>query len=99
MDRKEVLDSVKENVESGNLIKHMPATAEIYKQIGKVAPSLQKRVIFITGDVVGAGTEAFLKKIKASHVTKPFDIAKLKEEVKHHNRVQMLVSYSHLAKQ
>lgn len=40
MDRKEVLDSVKENVESGNLIKHMLATAEVYKQIGKTARSL-----------------------------------------------------------
>ena len=37
--------------------------------------------MFITGDVIGAGTEAFLKRTKASYVTKPFDIAKLKEEV------------------
>jgi len=56
--------------------------AEIYEQIGKVAPSLQKRVMFITGDVIGAGTEAFLKKTRSPYVTKPFDIAKLKGEVK-----------------
>jgi len=55
--------------------------AEIYEQIGKVAPSLQKRVIFITGDVISADTQAFLKKTKAPYVTKPFDIAKLKKEV------------------
>ena len=55
--------------------------AEIYEQIGKVAPSLQKRVIFITGDVISADTQAFLKRTKAPYVTKPFDIAKLKKEV------------------
>ena len=82
MDRKEVLDSVKENVESGNLIKHMLATAEVYKQIGKTARSLQKRVLFITGDVISADTREFLKRTKVPYVTKPFDIAKLKEEIK-----------------
>ncbi len=56
--------------------------AEIYEQIGKVTPSLQERVMFITGDVISADTQAFLKKTKAPYVTKPFDIAKLKEEVK-----------------
>ena len=55
---------------------------ELYEQIGKVAPSLQKRVMFITGDVTSADTEAFLKRTKAPYVTKPFDIAGLKEEVK-----------------
>jgi len=55
---------------------------EIYEQIGKVAPSLQKRVMFITGDVTSADTEAFLKKTRSPHVTKPFDIAKLKKEIK-----------------
>jgi DNA-binding response OmpR family regulator len=37
--------------------------------------------MFITGDVIGADTQAFLEQIKASYVTKPFDIARLKEEV------------------
>ena len=54
---------------------------EIYEQIEKVAPSLQKRIVFITGDVTSADTQAFLEKTKAPYVTKPFDIAKLKEEV------------------
>jgi len=56
--------------------------AEIYEQIGKVAPSLQERVMFITGDVTSGDTEEFLERMKAPYVTKPFDIAKLKEEVK-----------------
>jgi len=55
---------------------------EIYDEIGKVAPSLQKRVIFITGDMMAADTRRFLKRTKVPYVTKPFDIAKLKEEVK-----------------
>jgi CheY-like chemotaxis protein len=55
---------------------------EIYEQIEKVASSLQKRVIFITGDVMSADTREFLKRTKVPYVTKPFDIAKLKEEVK-----------------
>jgi len=54
---------------------------ELYDEIGKVAPSLQKRVIFITGDVIAADTEEFLNRAKAPYVTKPFDIAGLKKEV------------------
>ncbi len=57
---------------------------ELYEQIEKTASSLQKRVMFITGDVLAADTREFLKRTKAPYVTKPFDIAKLKEEV---NRV------------
>ena len=55
---------------------------ELYEQIEKVAPSLQKRVIFITGDVTSADTREFLKRTKAPYVTKPFDIAELRKEVK-----------------
>jgi len=55
---------------------------EIYEQIGKVALSLQKRVIFITGDVISADTRRFLERTKAPYVTKPFDIAGLKEGVR-----------------
>jgi len=55
---------------------------ELYDEIEKTAPSLQKRVIFITGDVISADTRRFLERAKAPHVTKPFDIAKLKEGVK-----------------
>ena len=54
---------------------------ELYERIEKVAPSLQKRVMFITGDVTSADTGEFFKKTKTPYVTKPFDIAKLKEEI------------------
>jgi CheY-like chemotaxis protein len=44
---------------------------EIYKRIKKEAPSLQERVIFITGDVISADTREFLKRTKVPYVTKP----------------------------
>ena len=56
--------------------------AELYDEIGKIAPSLQKRVMFITGDVTSYDAMEFLKRTKVPYVTKPFDIARLKKEVK-----------------
>ncbi|MDD5511597.1 MAG: transporter substrate-binding domain-containing protein [Dehalococcoidales bacterium] len=56
--------------------------AELYDELGGIAPSLQKRVIFITGDVISANTREFLKTTGVPCVPKPFDIASLKEEVK-----------------
>ncbi|MDD5510213.1 MAG: PAS domain S-box protein [Dehalococcoidales bacterium] len=58
--------------------------AELYDELGGIAPSLQKRVIFITGDVIGPATNKFLKATGVPHINKPFDIAELKKEI---NRV------------
>ncbi|MDD5509691.1 MAG: response regulator, partial [Dehalococcoidales bacterium] len=58
--------------------------AELYDELGGIAPSLQKRVIFITGDVIGPATNKFLKATGVPHINKPFDIAGLKKEI---NRV------------
>jgi len=58
--------------------------AELYDELGGIAPSLQKRVIFITGDVIGPGTREFLKKTRVPYINKPFDTAGLKKEI---NRV------------
>jgi len=55
--------------------------AELYDEIRRIAPSLQKRVMFITGDVISADTGEFLKRTKAPYVTKPFNIDGLKKEV------------------
>ncbi|MDD5702978.1 MAG: response regulator [Dehalococcoidales bacterium] len=55
---------------------------ELYDELGKIAPSLQKRAIFITGDVIGPGTREFLKRTRVPYINKPFDIAGLKKEVK-----------------
>ena len=54
---------------------------ELYQHIKKIAPSLTRRVIFITGDVTGSDTRKFLTENKAPYITKPFDIKQLKEEL------------------
>ncbi|UCH51988.1 MAG: PAS domain S-box protein [Chloroflexota bacterium] len=55
---------------------------ELYKQFQKIAPSLTKRVVFITGDVMGKRTMSFLDKTKAQCLMKPFDAKQLKAEMK-----------------
>ena len=50
---------------------------ELYKRFQKMAPSLTRRVIFVTGDVMGARTTAFLSKVKSPYITKPFDARQL----------------------
>jgi len=54
---------------------------ELYKSIQKIAQSLARRVVFITGDVLGADTKDFLSKTKAPYITKPFDIEQLKKDI------------------
>jgi len=54
---------------------------ELYKRIHKIAPSLARRIVFITGDVIGARTTAFLSRTKAHYIMKPFDAEQLKREV------------------
>ncbi|MBM3119063.1 MAG: PAS domain S-box protein [Chloroflexi bacterium] len=55
---------------------------ELYKQFQEIAPSLAKRVVFITGDVIGARTTVFLTKAKMPYIMKPFDAKQLKTEIK-----------------
>ncbi len=55
---------------------------ELYRRIQKIAKSLAKRVVFITGDMLGAGTEKFLSETKVAHIDKPFDAEQLRREVK-----------------
>ena len=55
---------------------------ELYKQFQKIAPSLTKRVVFITGDVMGKRTMDFLDKTKTPCLMKPFDAKQLKTEIK-----------------
>jgi PAS domain S-box-containing protein len=56
---------------------------ELYGRMQKIAQSFAERVIFITGDIMGTDTEAFLSKTKAPYVTKPFDIKQLKKKIEH----------------
>jgi PAS domain S-box-containing protein len=60
---------------------------ELYKQLQEIAPSLKKRVVFVTGDVMGKRTTDFLAKTKAPYITKPFDTEKLKTEI---NRILVI---------
>ncbi len=54
---------------------------ELYNHLKKTAQSLARRVVFITGDVMGAETTAFLFRIKAPRIDKPFDAEQLKSEI------------------
>jgi len=55
---------------------------ELYESLKKVNPSLARRTVFITGDVLGTDTRNFLSRTNASYITKPFNIEKLKKEIK-----------------
>jgi PAS domain S-box-containing protein len=50
---------------------------ELYRRFQKIAPSLARKVVFITGDVMGARTTDFLSKGKSPYITKPFDARQL----------------------
>ncbi len=54
---------------------------ELYKKFQKIAPSLTKRVVFVTGDVMGKRTISFLNKTKTPYMMKPFDAKELKVEI------------------
>jgi PAS domain S-box-containing protein len=54
---------------------------ELYEQIAKMAPDMQRRVVFITGDTLSARTHRFLEKTRAPYIAKPFDIQELRERV------------------
>jgi PAS domain S-box-containing protein len=56
---------------------------ELYGRMQKIAQSFAERVIFITGDIMGTDTEAFLSRTKAPYITKPFDVNQLKKEIEH----------------
>jgi two-component system NtrC family sensor kinase len=56
---------------------------ELYGRMQKIAQSFAERVIFITGDIMGTDTEAFLSKTKAPYIVKPFDVNQLKKKVEH----------------
>jgi PAS domain S-box-containing protein len=54
---------------------------ELYKRIQKMSQSLARKVVFITGDVMGTDTRDFLSKSKALHIAKPFDTEQLKKNI------------------
>jgi len=56
--------------------------SELYGRIQEIAESLAQRVVFITGDVMGADTEAFLARTGVPYIHKPFDVKQLSTEIK-----------------
>jgi signal transduction histidine kinase/ActR/RegA family two-component response regulator len=55
--------------------------AELYSRILDKDPTLGKRIIIITGDVMGADIKEFLVKHNLPFLSKPFDMNLLKEQV------------------
>ena len=55
---------------------------ELYEHLDKLDKSLTRRVAFITGDVLATNTKNFLSRTRAPYFTKPFDIDRLKREIK-----------------
>jgi CheY-like chemotaxis protein len=55
---------------------------ELYKRLQKINKSLARKVIFITGDIMGADTERFLAQTKSAHIEKPFNAEQLEKAVR-----------------
>jgi len=55
---------------------------EFYNHMKDIAPSLQRKVVCITGDVISARNKAFLEKAKIPCITKPFTVDGLIHKVK-----------------
>lgn len=50
---------------------------DLYKRIQRTARPLAQKVVFMTGDIMGADTEKFLARTRASHIEKPFNSEQL----------------------
>jgi DNA-binding response OmpR family regulator len=55
---------------------------EFYNHIKKIARSLVDRVVFVTGDVMGADTMKFLEMTRAPYIAKPFDAGQVRKKLK-----------------
>jgi CheY-like chemotaxis protein len=53
----------------------------LYESLAAARKTLQERFLFVTGDVMGAKTQAFLTKNRIPHVAKPFRVEELLEKV------------------
>lgn len=52
-----------------------------YQSLARNANALRERFLFVTGDVMAAHTQEFLKRNKLPHVAKPFRVEELTEKV------------------
>ncbi len=55
---------------------------ELYERIGIISPTLQRKVVCVTGDVVSVQNEAFLHETGIPCVAKPFGINELMRQVR-----------------
>jgi signal transduction histidine kinase/ActR/RegA family two-component response regulator len=55
---------------------------EVYRRLEARDPEMARRIIFITGDIMSAGTRSFLKESGTSYLTKPFDLDELTAKVR-----------------
>jgi len=56
---------------------------DLYHHIEAMAPTMARRVMFITGDVIETKTRDFLEKVKACHIAKPINIEQLRKNINH----------------
>jgi len=54
---------------------------ELYKNVQKISRISARREVFITGDVISAGTMGFLSRTEATYIIKSFDVGKLVKEI------------------
>ena len=79
---REALDKIRNNRYSLILLDiKMPDMdgKELYNKITEIATSIARRIVFITGDIMGSDTQKFFEDTQASYITKPFDSGQLKE--------------------
>ena len=55
---------------------------ELYKHMKEIDPSLQQKVVCITGDAISPKHKAFLTKGRIPYIVKPFSVAELLHQVK-----------------
>ena len=56
---------------------------QLYRTVMEEIPSLARRFIFITGDIIGAETMHFLSETGLPYLTKPFDLVEVKNTINH----------------
>jgi CheY-like chemotaxis protein len=55
---------------------------ELFDEIGRRFPTLSKRIIFVTGDVLDPEKRRFLESSGAPSLTKPFDLGEVRRVVR-----------------
>jgi len=53
----------------------------LHRELTQRRPDLLERLVFVTGDILGRETAAFLERTKTAHLTKPFDIKQIRRVV------------------